>query len=715
MKDIILLIRQRKEFYLTVLVITLLLTIIGAVYNLSVDYKTLSEALAYSDTMTGEQVQILLESNQDLFTRGVNSEGLMRGFLDNFTYMGYVGLNLAIVAVILLSYADRADKGTKEFLETLPVKRVALELYNYVALVGIFLANSLGAFVIHLIYFGNYNGKIVALAERFPEMAGQMVPGNLVAANAGSLLYQFGMMTLFFITMITFLYMCMSVFKNGVAGFFVGEILWHTMSSLLYSIKSRWLWMKGIDSWDIPESFRQVVAVFDPKLYFSRFQWNGAECTNVFTPYVASVLSIMLVVMIGVLIAHAYCRELSKGKIFYVNVLNTVLLVLGGFRLFMGVLDWVGYSPRAVIWAMAITVIAEVVVITFLYRKKAKTYKLAVKEMRKVWNPLLSQRLRSFLFAMGVIAVVPICVDWDWNMSSLYYWINDSMSWFPDEPWYLNYFAVYYRYQYAMLIVAGFIVFKCIQFAMERTKARREFYETLPMSRLRTYCTKLLMDLSVIAVPLAIFTAVSIGHFLTIRNKLLWAYPEIEIVDMVGEQFLAAFFVFCVAVFFLGVMYLADAVTVNGVLKSIFCGVAALLGLTISIVILESNEINILYDFVAVIGGAFTVPAVLVYLFIGICLMVVAGYLYVRRDAAKEIFYYKAAKYVFAAMISLSYLVFVSAAAYTAQELYQYFLAVIGAVLIYFLTIYYCTPGKIAELQKKFERKKQVKKNESGI
>ena len=45
MKDIMTLIRQRKEFYLTVLVLTLLLTIVGAFYNLSLGSKALADKL----------------------------------------------------------------------------------------------------------------------------------------------------------------------------------------------------------------------------------------------------------------------------------------------------------------------------------------------------------------------------------------------------------------------------------------------------------------------------------------------------------------------------------------------------------------------------------------------------------------------------------------------------------------------------------------------
>lgn len=709
MKDIILLIKQRREFYLTVLVVTLVLTIIGAFYNLSVVYKAMNEELAYVDRMTVEQVQILADTNPDWFVYGANMQGIMNGFFNNYTYMGYVGLNLVIMAVMLLSHSDRNEKGAREFLETLPVKRVALELYNYVALMGILLVNILVALGIHLISLGNYNGKIVSLAEGFSDIVGQMVPDGLVASNAVSILYQFGMMALFLVTMITLWFVCMTIFKNGVAGWFVGAILWNTIPNLLYDVRSRWIWLNGGNTLEkTPDSFRKVVAVFDPQRYFEHFEWSNGLCVNTFTAYVAMALVIMLIVMIGILFAHAYCRELSKGKIFYLNCLNVVLLVVGGFWIFMVALDWHGYAPISLPFATVVTVIAEIVAIVFLYHKKVKTYKIAVKEKRKVFNPVMAQGLRSFLIATGIITLVSEYVDMEWNLLWLKHDIAnlDMYGWFPEKPWHLVYFDVSFRYQFAMVILAGFIVFKCIRFAMERSKESREFYETLPLGRARLFCTKLLMDLGVILIPLVCYVAVSVGYLVSFNHRMRMFYPELDVNAMVSEQFIVPFYILCVAIALLGVMYLIDAVTVSGGMKNVFCGVTALFILVIAMHVLNGDEIPVLYDLVALIFGYPIVASALMCLVIGIGLLVLAGYLYIRRDKAKEIFYYKAAKYVFAGMLSAAYLMFVMTGAYLEQVLYQYLLAVLGTVLIFFMAVWYGTPGRMAKLQKKFSKKK---------
>ena len=82
MKDIITLIRNRKEFYLTVLVLTLLLTIVGAFYNLSVGNDGLEDRL---NITSEEQMANVLAENTAFYTTGMSSEGLMNGFMNNWT------------------------------------------------------------------------------------------------------------------------------------------------------------------------------------------------------------------------------------------------------------------------------------------------------------------------------------------------------------------------------------------------------------------------------------------------------------------------------------------------------------------------------------------------------------------------------------------------------------------------------------------------------
>lgn len=709
MKDIILLIRQRKEFYLTVLVITLLLTIIGAFYNIHATYKGLSEEVAHIELVTEEQIRAMAENNPDLLVRGANSNNLMIGFYNNYIYMAHTGLVLVMIAVLLLGYIDRNEKSTREFMETLPVKRVALELYHYVASVGILFLNVLTALGIHIIALCHYNSKIVALAKRFPEIVGELVPTGLVTDNVMLLLYQFGMLTLYFTVMITLWFVCMSIFKNGTVGLFAGLILWNSMTSIMS--KTRWLILSNDEArFTITDSFRQMMAVFNPRLYFDHFKYAEGKCVNAFTPFVATTLLIMLVLLIGILVVHSFYRELSKGKLFFWNGFNIILLLAGGYGLFTFVLDWYGFGhPISLPLATVVTAVVEIAAIMWLYRKKRKTYKLAVKEQRKVRNPVAAQGLRSFLIAAGVITLLTEYIDLEYNLTWLRYDLADInlYGWFPEEPWHLVFFDTYYRFQFAMPILIGFIIFKCIQFGMERRKETGEFYETLPVSRLRLYCTKLLMDLGTILIPLTVYTTVSLVHLDSFNRQAQRIYPELQESAMVSEQFVNAFFVLCLAAALLGVMYLVDAVAVSGGMKNIYCDVIALFIFVTSLHLLNYTfSVPVVSDMIGMIWGEPTLLSAIIYLILGVGLLILAGTLFIRRDKAKEIFYFKPAKYVFATLLSISYLIFVMSGAYLDQALYQYILAVIGTVLIFFLTIWYCTPGRMAELQKKFRMKK---------
>lgn len=705
MKDIMILIRNRKEFYLTVLVLTLLLTIVGAFYNLSVGNDGLEDRL---NITSEEQMANVLAENTAFYTTGMSSEGLMNGFMNNWTYMGFVGLIFVILVVMIFSFFNMSDKGTKEFLETLPVKRVALELYNYVALVGILVLNIIVATVIHLLYIGNVNRQIVDLAERFPQLLGNVVPANLVAVNATSLLYQFGMLALFLLTMTTFWFVCSVLFKKWAVGLTIGVLLLYFIKDWVYGVRAI---IHGLESnVEINELYRRIAAPFDAKMYFSKFVWDGAKCSNPITTYVAIVLIVILLASLGIMIAHAYARKLPGGKLFYVNALNVVFLLIGGIWLYFSSTGYWGWAGSGPVKAAFITVIGEVIAVFLLYHKKEKTYKLAVKEKRTVENPVLAQSLKSYLIATGIITLVVEAIDIETNLEWLQYAVSEWIQYNDDALWILNEFRMEWRYQFAMFIIAGFIIFKCIQFVMENTKASREFYETLPMSRAKLYCTKILMDLGVIIIPLTVFTAVSIRYLMRFRNVLTIHYdiPVSDFNACIGEQFLLMGIMLCIAIFFMGVMYLIDAVTVNGGMKNIFCGVAALFGIIASVLMLEFR-VPLLEDFAAMLYGELNPVVAMVHLVLGILLLIMAGSQYIHRDKAKEIFYYKWAKYMFATLLSLCYLFFVLGSALYEQSVIQYLLAAVGTALIFFVVVYYCTPGKVAELRKRFAKKDSKK------
>lgn len=701
MKDIITLIRNRKEFYLTVLILTLLLTIVGAFYNLSVGNDGLEDRL---NITSEEQMANVLAENTAFYTTGMSSEGLMNGFMNNWTYMGFVGLIFVILVVMIFSYFNMSDKGTKEFLETLPVKRVALEIYNYVALMGILVLNIVVATIIHLLYMSNVNRQIVDLAERFPQVLGNVIPANLVAVSATSLLYQFGMLALFLLTMTTFWFVCSALFKKWAVGLTIGVLLWYSIKEWVYGVREV---IHGLSSnAEINELYRRIAAPFDAKMYFSKFVWDGAKCSNPITTYVAIVLIVMLLASLGIMIAHAYARKLPGGKLFYVNALNIAFLLIGGIWLYLSSTGYWGWAGSGPVKAAFITVIGEVIAVFLLYHKKEKTYKLAVKEKRTVKNPMLAQGLKSYLLAAGIITLVTEAIDIEMNLEWIQHAVSEWIQYTEDAVWILNEFRMEWRYQFAMFIIAGFIIFKCIQFAMENTKASREFYETLPMSRARLYCTKILMDLGVIIIPLTVFTAVSIRYLMRFRN-VLTLYYDVPLSDYnacIGEQFLLMGIMLCIAIFFMGVMYLIDAVTVSGGMKDVFCSVVALFGFILSILAMEA-QIPLLAEFAAVLYGDLNLIAAMVYLVLGILLLIFAGSQYIHRDKAKEIFYYKWAKYMFATLLSLCYLFFVLGSALYERSVIQYLLAAVGTALIFFVVVYYCTPGKVAELRKRFAKK----------
>ena len=187
---------------------------------------------------------------------------------------------------------------------------------------------------------------------------------------------------------------------------------------------------------------------------------------------------------------------------------------------------------------------------------------------------------------------------------------------------------------------------------------------------------------------------------------MMYFTSNVEVMTLVSEQFLLAEVMLCIMIFVMGILYLIDAVTVKGSMKIIHFGVAALFGFVLSVCILESNTFEALHGIVGLIFGTVNPFVALMYLFAGIVLLIVAGRFSCRRDRAKEIFYYGFAKYTFASMIGFTYFIYAMAGVIEETSGIRCCLVVLGTILIWGLTVFYCTPGNGRKLLKQFCKKK---------
>lgn len=123
MKDFIRLIGQRKGFYLTMLILSLLITIIGTNFHINISFKD-----------------------------GRNLVANLNNFVNQYSIVGFGFLTVLVFLLVFLNKFQMNDQKTKEFLETLPVKRITLELFDYVALSTMLILDGVVSMLLYMQY-----------------------------------------------------------------------------------------------------------------------------------------------------------------------------------------------------------------------------------------------------------------------------------------------------------------------------------------------------------------------------------------------------------------------------------------------------------------------------------------------------------------------------------------------------------------------------------
>ncbi len=649
MKDIILLLKQRKAFYGLLILITMIITTSSAIYTFNQGTRHFFYDADMS-TVTEERVVHALEMQEEMFLYGADGGKLMETFMLNTSYPGYSGVLVLSFTILAFSCYGMYEKRTREFLETLPVKKIALETYNYVAVMGIFMINALLALAINIIGLTVENTAIVELAERFPQILQYIVPTDLVMQANITFFLGWGRAVLWIAAFITVLYVFMSLFQNQIAGLIIGFATWFMVGEKIPFATSLWM---------------QIAIIV-----------AGAV----------------------VLLVHGKHRELSKGKIFFVEFLHPAFLILGGIALFVWVSDAFGYPAGTFV-----TLVAEVFGIGWLYYGPGTIRKLEVSERKSRFLPMWKLGIRSFLIAVVVLTLVVVYFDRMELHAQFLYMKSLVAEGFGGDilASMMGSFEAYDRIHLGLVIVFGMVIYKCIKFLMERNRGIREFYETLPISRLRRTLTGIAMDMLVVFIPMLIYTLVNIGY-IKAYNEVL----KLDISYIVAEQFVLLLAVLAIATVVLGIMYVIDAVTVNGGLKVLYVGVVGLTVLIFGGFIPEIMDWDGIYDLFELFAGALKPELIVGYFIVGILLMSAAVWLSVRREISKSYFCYTLAKHIFIVLVCLIYLFITVYCAWMERAVIHYILAVAGTIVGYIFMLEFFAPVEESKIKSKIIKKK---------
>lgn len=576
MKDIMLLLRQRKGLYLSLLGITGVASVLGTAF-------AQREGTTLGDTYT--MVSMLM-----------------------FWIM-------AMVAFVI------TPKSEKEFFESLPVKKMAVELYPYVGFLAIAFVDILLAVITSEIV-GGTNVGIAGLAR-----------GEFVCLCVALL------------ASVTLTYLCTGLFKEPVWGVFASIGIWFAVMA--------------------------AIGFFE----------EGAVVISLTMG--TAILAAAVVVMVLLMVLHAHYRELSGGRLGYFRITDVVAMFAVTFVIF-SLIDLVFQS---MIWALLITVAADVVVYYEVFYKRNTLKKVEIKAYAQKKNPWFFFHFPMWLGTMVVILLLVLGVSVRDHMV-----LNQMLKEFVDIAGAEEVPALWSEFEEVLFLDFILPVFAIgllssyglIRYLRESKKETREFLERLPLSRKKRYTTMVGMDLLLVTIPVLCSIIAYAGCYCSYQKRY-----DVVLLAPLKEDIVWSLTVFCYAVAVMGLLYLVDAVTV-GELKAF----------NYSIVIMTVAVLMSIVEGVFKIqfGQGVKIWMAILALLIGILLIVWSGHLYVRREHSCNYFYYKPAMHVFAILYAAAFAFFVIM---LAQHIFWYVVAVAGAIMIYLGSVKACLQPKGSNGEKK--------------
>ena len=565
MKDIMLLLKQRKGLYLSVLGITGVASVLGAAF-MQKEGTTLGDTYAV--------VSILM-----------------------FWVM-------AMVAFVV------TPKSEKEFFESLPVKKMAVELYPYVGFLAIGFVDILLAVITSRIV-GGTNAGIAGLA-----------PGEFICLCVA--LLASGTLTC----------LCIGIFKEPVWGVFASIGLWFATAA--------------------------AVGFFE----------EGVVTVSITTGTV--ILAAVVVGMALLMVLHAYYRELSGGRLGYFRITDVVALLVVTFMMF-SLIDLVFQST---IFALLVTIAADVAMFYEVFYKKNTLKKVEIKAYAQKKNPWLFFHLPLWegIMLVMLLLVLGVGVRDHMMLSQMLNEIVDIVG-AEEVPALWSEFeeGIFLDFVLPVFIIGLLSAYGQIRYIRESKKETREFLERLPVSRKKRYTTMVAMDLLLVTIPVLCTIIAYTGCYCSYQKMY-----DVVLLAQLKEDIVWSLAVFCYAVAVMGILYLVDAVTV-GELKVFNYSIVIMI-----IAIFMSIAEGLFKIQLATSALLMAIPA----LIIGILMIVWSGYLYIRREHSYNYFYYKPAMHVFVILYAAAFAFFVIM---LAQHIFWYVVAVVGAIVIYWVSVKACT------------------------
>ena len=411
MKDIMLLLKQRKGLYLSVLVITGAASVLGTAF--------------------------------------AQKEGTT--LVDSYTMVAV--LMFWLMAMVAFAITPKSEK---EFFESLPVKKMAVELYPYIGFLAIGFVDILLAVITSGIVEGT-NAGIAGLA-----------PAEFVCLCVA--LLASGTLT----------YLCTGIFKDPVWGVFASIGIWFAVAA--------------------------TAGFFDERAVAMSVTMGSV------------ILAAAVVGMVLLMVLHAHYRELSGGRLGYFRITDVVALLAVTFIIF-NLIDLVFQSMIWAILA-AIAADTAVYYEVFYKKNTLKKVEIkAYAQKKNPWFFFHLPMWLGTMTAM-LLLVLGVCVRDHMMLNQILKEIVDIVGTEDVLALWNEFEVGLFLDTILPVFTIGLLsIYGLLRYLRESKKETREFLERLPISRKKRYTTMVTMDLFLVAFPLLCSIIAYTGCYWSYQKK----------------------------------------------------------------------------------------------------------------------------------------------------------------------------------------------------
>ena len=364
-------VKQSWRFYLIVLIIVLFLVICDSVYICR------DEGIAFTGKSIEQQLTEKLNKAEQkqqgtaALPQGVYLYSIIEDKASNVTIMGFIMTIIGIMILLGVRQYYFTDTRAAEFMETLPVKKRSLVMYDYFSMLAVILIGGLVQAGILLGCQNRYNAAVVRVWE---QRSAGVPEDNIVSMSNDRLVLYMGIYFLFILLVYTWIYIWMTVTRNPI----IGEVISLFLYGGCHIAEEFFAWtMFPVNSYGMDDNlmnYYDTINYIEMFMSPSAFLENLDEVSGTAAGYnmwmMLALVGLAVLAGIGLLMIVSARRELSRGKLFYFSLLDYPFAVLLGIILFAWLADGFLYYYAGL--ALAIGCLAAVAVFILVHPDSGK-------------------------------------------------------------------------------------------------------------------------------------------------------------------------------------------------------------------------------------------------------------------------------------------------------------------------------------------------------